>query len=562
MSSKGRIPSTAALWVTLLLAAAPTEADVPRLVSYQGRLTDLAGDPLAGPADLAITLYDALTGGAVLFTETHAGVPLTDGVFSIAIGSETVGGMPDSALDAPQVWLGVSVNGEAELVPRTEIGMVPFAAKARSAERLVRPDTFTTAVQVDTAGNVGVGRMPTVKLDVAGQVRGTDSGGNYGYVGGPSHGVYGQAVDTDSAVFGIQENANYGFLGGPSHGVYGYHDGTENVGYLGTATGGAYGKFHLSDNYGYLGTTDEGVFGTTAHPSDFAVRGSNTAAAGTTGYLGGTYGAHGEAEGSGNYGYLGGSYGAYGKHEASGNYGLLGSADNGVFGKHQASQNRGYFGSAEYGAYALHHASGNYGALGTDTCGVLGHSDDGNGVYGSTSTGYAGHFEGPVKVTGHLELPTGAGEGKVLVSDAAGNASWGEGVHVAQSPALKTTLGVPFKIIFEPTTTETLSYVVPAGRTLRVLDFFGWKSGGESGAGDAVTLQNNDGTPADIWPTLTMSWWDGDFWEHTSPGQRFARSGYEASERDVAAGNSLDCVAVEDTNVDCIVVVECIWVEP
>src|SRR5437762_1447523 len=99
------------------------DADVPRVISYQGRLTNSTGQPLAGPTNLLIKLYDAPAGGNVLFTETQSGVALTNGVFAVAIGSQTSGGVPDSALAATQVWLGLSVNGAAELTPRTQIGM-------------------------------------------------------------------------------------------------------------------------------------------------------------------------------------------------------------------------------------------------------------------------------------------------------------------------------------------------------------------------------------------------------------------------------------------------------
>ena len=42
-------------------------------------------------------------GGTELFSETHPTVPLDDGVFSIHIGSDTGGGVPDSALAAPEL---------------------------------------------------------------------------------------------------------------------------------------------------------------------------------------------------------------------------------------------------------------------------------------------------------------------------------------------------------------------------------------------------------------------------------------------------------------------------
>ncbi len=167
--------------LAVMLAAVATTAlaDVPRVISYQGRLTNNNGGPLAGPVQLVVRFYDAASGGTVLFSETHADVPLAKGVFSIQIGSQG-GGVPDSALNSAETWLGISVDGGVELTPRTRMGMVPFAAKAAVAERtsaaekLVTPGTFTPAVSVDTAGKVGIGTASPVHnleiLDEAGDV--------------------------------------------------------------------------------------------------------------------------------------------------------------------------------------------------------------------------------------------------------------------------------------------------------------------------------------------------------------------------------------------------------
>jgi len=135
----------------LAAAVSVAMADVPRLVSYSGKIAGAAG----GTADMRVALWDSAVGGALLFSENHLGVPLNNGVFSIMLGSETAGGVDDAALDATEVWLGINL-GAGELAPRTRIGMVPYAAKARSAEQLVRPGTFDAVMRTDSLGNVDV----------------------------------------------------------------------------------------------------------------------------------------------------------------------------------------------------------------------------------------------------------------------------------------------------------------------------------------------------------------------------------------------------------------------
>ncbi|MCK6485204.1 MAG: hypothetical protein HUU22_05530 [Phycisphaerae bacterium] len=133
-------------------------------------------------------LYDHPAGapGAVLFSETHPIVVVEQGLFSVAIGSLTPGGVPDAAFDAAEIHLGITVNGGAELAPRTVVGTTPFALKSRSAEQLVVPNSFAPAVVVAPDGKVGVGTAaPNAEFSVVGDATatGTMSAGS-GIIGG------------------------------------------------------------------------------------------------------------------------------------------------------------------------------------------------------------------------------------------------------------------------------------------------------------------------------------------------------------------------------------------
>jgi hypothetical protein len=62
-------------------------AEVPSLINYQGRLTNANGDPVTGSKNFAISIYDAVTGGTLLYTETIGAVTLDDnGVYSFQFG--------------------------------------------------------------------------------------------------------------------------------------------------------------------------------------------------------------------------------------------------------------------------------------------------------------------------------------------------------------------------------------------------------------------------------------------------------------------------------------------
>jgi len=139
-----------------LLSATLAVADVPRLMSYQGRLAAHGDDAV----DLTIQFWSGPTTADphdLLFAESHSGVSCAGGVFSISIGSQTAGGVPDSALDVPEVWVGLRLNEAAELTPRTRLVMVPYAARATISETLAFPGSLTPAVTTDAENRVGIG---------------------------------------------------------------------------------------------------------------------------------------------------------------------------------------------------------------------------------------------------------------------------------------------------------------------------------------------------------------------------------------------------------------------
>jgi len=115
-------------WTTDLRAAwGPDEIHV------QGMLTNLADEPVEGPVDLAITLYDGPgEDAAVLFMETHAGVELTAGRFDVLLGAVEDLGTPAVFETNDGVWVGIMVDGGLEL-PRAPLASVGYAMQARHA---------------------------------------------------------------------------------------------------------------------------------------------------------------------------------------------------------------------------------------------------------------------------------------------------------------------------------------------------------------------------------------------------------------------------------------------
>jgi hypothetical protein len=122
---------TLLLALTLLLVSTPAFAQVPSTMSYQGVLTDGAGNLVPdGFYDLTFRLYTVPTAGSAVYTEPHTGVnhvQVAHGGFSVLLGSITALG---TGFDGP-LYLGVQVAADPELAPRTALASSPYALGLR-----------------------------------------------------------------------------------------------------------------------------------------------------------------------------------------------------------------------------------------------------------------------------------------------------------------------------------------------------------------------------------------------------------------------------------------------
>src|SRR3989304_5996740 len=119
--------------VLLVLGGIPADAaPVPGVINVQGVLRDSAGVPKNGMFTMTFRLYDAETGGAMLWQEVLPDVPVVNGVFSAFAGSFTAID-PAVVRNATSLWLGVTVQGDPAEMPRQRLGSVPFAMKAEFA---------------------------------------------------------------------------------------------------------------------------------------------------------------------------------------------------------------------------------------------------------------------------------------------------------------------------------------------------------------------------------------------------------------------------------------------
>ncbi len=154
------------LATALLLIAGLSVAQTPKTITYQGRLTDPGGNPVADSTySVTFRIYDAPVGGTLLWTEPGLPVITQNGLFTATLGSPT----PFPSVSASpfeygpdyifghnaELWLEIEVGG-SPLTPRSLLQSVPYAMASNSlyGHGLAYPD-----VSVEANPELGVFRI-------------------------------------------------------------------------------------------------------------------------------------------------------------------------------------------------------------------------------------------------------------------------------------------------------------------------------------------------------------------------------------------------------------------
>ena len=146
--------------VACLLPWTSLRGEVPPLINYQGKLTDVMGIDVNREVEMAFALYTEASGGSAVWSETR-GVTVTDGVFNVLLGS-VIPLEADCFTTNPETYLGITVGNDTEMTPRQRIAAVPYALK-------------TAGINLKD-GKIGIGTSdPTANLEVTGDIK---TGGN------------------------------------------------------------------------------------------------------------------------------------------------------------------------------------------------------------------------------------------------------------------------------------------------------------------------------------------------------------------------------------------------
>ena len=121
-------------------------AQIPRILSMQGVLTDANNQPLPdGMYNITFRIYDSQSGGNLLFEEYFA-IPVTRGNYLALIGEKNALNL---AFDKPY-WMSVTPDGSKE-APRMQLTTAPYAFKAVKTEMADTASYATKSAHAFTA---------------------------------------------------------------------------------------------------------------------------------------------------------------------------------------------------------------------------------------------------------------------------------------------------------------------------------------------------------------------------------------------------------------------------
>ncbi|MBC7528464.1 MAG: tail fiber domain-containing protein [Chthonomonadaceae bacterium] len=159
---------------------------VPSAMNFQGRLAKPDGTPVAnGTHNLLISVYSSLSGGTLLWQKSITGVAVKNGVFATRLDFSS--GYQNSATQstlfgASTVFLDISVDGGASLVPRQQFLTVAYAMKADS----VKDGAITNASIANgsiTSAKLASGAITSASLNPLAWLLGGNSGVTSGFLG-------------------------------------------------------------------------------------------------------------------------------------------------------------------------------------------------------------------------------------------------------------------------------------------------------------------------------------------------------------------------------------------
>ncbi|MEW6411716.1 MAG: hypothetical protein AB1483_04485 [Candidatus Zixiibacteriota bacterium] len=119
--------------IILVLMAAGVFAQAPGTMTYQGKLTDDALNPISSATFVTFRIYDAEDAAieTELWADTMTVIPNEQGVFTVELGGTEP--FPPGLFDGNVRYLGIQVEEDEEMMPRQAITSSPYSMSVGNA---------------------------------------------------------------------------------------------------------------------------------------------------------------------------------------------------------------------------------------------------------------------------------------------------------------------------------------------------------------------------------------------------------------------------------------------
>lgn len=122
------IRSTLVLALLISGGLVTVNAQAPSTITYQGRLTNVVGDPITSSQPVIFTIYPSANSPTVQWTETLTVSPDAEGVFTAILG--TITALDGTLLNGQNKYITLKIGSDNEMLPRQLLNSVPYAISA------------------------------------------------------------------------------------------------------------------------------------------------------------------------------------------------------------------------------------------------------------------------------------------------------------------------------------------------------------------------------------------------------------------------------------------------
>ena len=186
-----------------------TTTAVYNVIPIQGRLTDDSGNPLDGYHVITFTLY-ATSYDTTPLCQDDDSVNVENGLFNAEMDW-----CDSSDIDGKRLYLGIQVEGDAEMTPRQPIYPVPYAFSLRPGA-IISGSLSSAILHVENWSSSGRGvrvyamSETGVNYGIVGASRSPDGFGGYFYNNGGGTGLYGSSTN-GYGVYGNTDNVSHDY---------------------------------------------------------------------------------------------------------------------------------------------------------------------------------------------------------------------------------------------------------------------------------------------------------------------------------------------------------------